>query len=299
MVFNRKGQDGMVAEEHLDGSVCVHIPGHPNKDYREKGPYMKEIEALQERYNLPLVWTKKEASVASMLKKLANQIRVAREPDPKVTLEAFVQFEGTASKAKLHTGDHLSRDLYAYGSSLKDVDVVVNKDKTYEGDALFSTVLYEKDSVIKKWENSPDLLTPVITEYVEGIIAFHKTEAEWFIVDDFHVTSVEIKTFDIEEDDGTKEPPFHGNGAYNASRRAGNEATIIKDYQERATAERAAGTRIEINTGLPYISIEYTNGENWFFQEHEAQQMLDEIPEWIVDMGLSKEDYILAMAQGW
>ena len=41
-------------------------------------------------------------------------------------------------------------------------------------------------------------------------------------------------------------------------------------------AERAAGGTIEINTGLPYVAITLSNGDEYFFQGEEADELLDE-----------------------
>lgn len=67
-----------------------------------------------------------------------------------------------------------------------------------------------------------------------------------------------------------------------------------KDYEMRAECERKAGTMIDINTWMPWISISFSDGTEYFFQEAEAQDLLDEVPDNIAD-----EDYILAIAQGW
>lgn len=77
---------------------------------------------------------------------------------------------------------------------------------------------------------------------------------------------------------------------------------LIQDYQYRARAERKDGTKIEINYGIPYISIENPNGNSWFFQEHEAAKLIAEAEKAIkecFDGLLSVEDYILAVSQDW
>jgi len=76
----------------------------------------------------------------------------------------------------------------------------------------------------------------------------------------------------------------------------------LQDYQYRARAERKDGTKIEINYGIPYISIEYSNGNSWFFQEHEAVKLIDEAKKAtkeFFDGLLSIEDYILVISQDW
>ena len=69
---------------------------------------------------------------------------------------------------------------------------------------------------------------------------------------------------------------------------------LLKQFEERAEAERNAGAEIDIDTGLPSISITMSDGSDYFFQEHEAQAILDEVPD-----NIHPEDYILAIAQSW
>lgn len=69
---------------------------------------------------------------------------------------------------------------------------------------------------------------------------------------------------------------------------------MVKDYTERANAERRAGGSIEINTRMPTVAITMSNGEEWFFQGEEATELLDEVP-----YNMNEEDYILATAQDW
>lgn len=69
---------------------------------------------------------------------------------------------------------------------------------------------------------------------------------------------------------------------------------ILKDYEERAEAERRAGATIDINERLPYVSVEMSDSSEYFFQGQEAEELLAEVPD-----NISPEDYILAIAQGW
>ena len=73
-----------------------------------------------------------------------------------------------------------------------------------------------------------------------------------------------------------------------------NETELVKQYEERAQAERDAGGSISINHGLPYISITMSDFTEYFFQGEDAEELLDSTPEWI-----NAEDYILAIAQNW
>lgn len=72
------------------------------------------------------------------------------------------------------------------------------------------------------------------------------------------------------------------------------ENEIDKDYEKRAKNERKAGGKIEINYDLPYIAIEMSDGSEYFFQEHEADDLLNKIPDNIED-----KNFILAIAQEW
>jgi hypothetical protein len=69
---------------------------------------------------------------------------------------------------------------------------------------------------------------------------------------------------------------------------------MVKDYERRAEAERKHGGSVEINHRLPYVAVKMSNGDEYFFQEWEAEDLLDQVPD-----NISPEDYILAMAQGW
>jgi len=69
---------------------------------------------------------------------------------------------------------------------------------------------------------------------------------------------------------------------------------LVEQYEDRAAAEREAGTTIEINDLIPYVAIEYSNGESYYFQGDEAETLLKEVPD-----NIHAEDYILAMSQNW
>lgn len=69
---------------------------------------------------------------------------------------------------------------------------------------------------------------------------------------------------------------------------------LIKDMAEASEAFYKHGGKIEINWGLPYIRILQTDGEEWFFQEHEAQQLIDEI-----DGDFIPEHYFIWTSREW
>lgn len=62
------------------------------------------------------------------------------------------------------------------------------------------------------------------------------------------------------------------------------ETTVKEFYKE--------GGKIEINQ--LYVSIHQPNGEEYFFQEHEAYQLLEEVPE-----DINEEYWIIWESQGW
>lgn len=69
---------------------------------------------------------------------------------------------------------------------------------------------------------------------------------------------------------------------------------LIKQFEEIAAAAREAGCTVEIDHGLPWVAVSDGVGGEWFFQEHEAEELLATVPE-----ELHAEDYILAVSQGW
>ena len=69
---------------------------------------------------------------------------------------------------------------------------------------------------------------------------------------------------------------------------------IYEDYEKRARAEKGAGGEIRINYDVPYIKITMSDGSRHEFQDEDAQELLDEVPDEI-----DAESYILAIAQDW
>jgi len=68
---------------------------------------------------------------------------------------------------------------------------------------------------------------------------------------------------------------------------------LLQQYTERANAERESGSTVEISE-MPYVAVTLSCGQEYFFQSDEADDLLNEVPEWI-----NAEDYILATAQNW
>jgi hypothetical protein len=69
---------------------------------------------------------------------------------------------------------------------------------------------------------------------------------------------------------------------------------MVADYEARAEAEMNAGATIEISRNPRYVAITMSDGSEYFFQDEEADDLLNEVPD-----NISETDYILAVAQGW
>lgn len=61
-----------------------------------------------------------------------------------------------------------------------------------------------------------------------------------------------------------------------------------------ADAEREAGTRVDIDYGLPYIAIIREGETVYSFQEWQAQELLDKVPP-----DVSVTDYLLFLQSEW
>lgn len=72
------------------------------------------------------------------------------------------------------------------------------------------------------------------------------------------------------------------------------EEELAQQYRDRAQAEWDAGGSIEINNTANYVSIKMSSGAEYFFQDWEAENLLETVPDWI-----DEEDYLLAQAQNW
>jgi hypothetical protein len=73
---------------------------------------------------------------------------------------------------------------------------------------------------------------------------------------------------------------------------------LVIDYRRRAEAEREAGGYVKVNLNIPYVAVNCSNGEEYFFQGEEASNLIDEA-EKAFDGGLSITDYIMAASQSW
>jgi len=86
--------------------------------------------------------------------------------------------------------------------------------------------------------------------------------------------------------------PFESYKAYLESKEI--PQNMVADYEKRAKAERDAGGSVEIDERLPTVAVTMSDGSEYFFQETEASELLDQVPD-----NMSPEDFILAYAQGW
>lgn len=81
--------------------------------------------------------------------------------------------------------------------------------------------------------------------------------------------------------------------------------TIIENILTTAQAARDAGQTIRIERTLPAIEINRGEDDVFAFQEHEAEALLEQAKELILDLEelaetqLSVEDVLLSQAQGW
>ena len=66
-----------------------------------------------------------------------------------------------------------------------------------------------------------------------------------------------------------------------------------------SNAELKAGTKIEMNRILPTVSIRYHDGEEYFFQEHEASDLLDRAKALADRLDLDLGSVLRWMAQSW
>jgi len=72
------------------------------------------------------------------------------------------------------------------------------------------------------------------------------------------------------------------------------EEQLERDYIDRACAAIRAGASCSIDYGLPWVSVTQPGGTEYFFQESEASDLLESVPDWI-----DEHTYIIAVSQGW
>jgi hypothetical protein len=73
---------------------------------------------------------------------------------------------------------------------------------------------------------------------------------------------------------------------------------MLANIKKTANSARKAGQNIEINFGLPYVSINRIDTV-YFFQGDEASNILEEAINAGNKFNCSTEDYLLYISQGW
>lgn len=69
---------------------------------------------------------------------------------------------------------------------------------------------------------------------------------------------------------------------------------MVRQYERLAKSERRGGGKIDIDYRLPTVYIKTSARDEYFFQEHEAQDLLDTVPQ-----NIAAEDFLLAQSQNW
>ena len=95
---------------------------------------------------------------------------------------------------------------------------------------------------------------------------------------------------------------FLGNRAHMQCRNCGagfsqkltDEEMVAVRIESGAAFEFEAGGTVEINHGLPYVAVTCSNGDEYFFQGEEAENLIDEVPEYV-----NEEDYIMYSSMNW
>ena len=129
----------------------------------------------------------------------------------------------------------------------------------------------------------------IAMDYMQGLSTKPSKEELWEILQ-----SAEVETAMVPEPEEDF-PVAEWDQQFTAKKkRAISEEELEARYVERANAERKAGGSIEINEGLPYVAVTLSDGGEYFFQGEEAEDLLNEVPDWIY-----ADDYILAIAQDW
>jgi hypothetical protein len=80
---------------------------------------------------------------------------------------------------------------------------------------------------------------------------------------------------------------------------------LIKQILSTAKMARASGQSVKIDAMLPTVSVISEEGDEYYFQEHEATRLIEDAEATIKGLGelaeesVSVEDYLLYSAQGW
>ncbi|MEO7047753.1 MAG: hypothetical protein ABI091_20815 [Ferruginibacter sp.] len=74
---------------------------------------------------------------------------------------------------------------------------------------------------------------------------------------------------------------------------------IINAVEETCKSARDNGQSIEIDYNLPFVSIDNNNGESYFFEGQEADELINEARNGKISDLCTIEDIILWQSQGW
>jgi hypothetical protein len=74
---------------------------------------------------------------------------------------------------------------------------------------------------------------------------------------------------------------------------------LSKQVNKAALLAKKSGQTIEINYNLPYVAVNNNNGDKYFFQGEEADNLIEEARKSPLYMFCSIENIILWQSQGW
>lgn len=74
---------------------------------------------------------------------------------------------------------------------------------------------------------------------------------------------------------------------------------LAMEMEMIAGEQREGGTRISIDRGLPAVSIEDSFHGSYYFQEHEAEELLQQADRSAEDLGIDAETYLLYVSASW
>lgn len=82
------------------------------------------------------------------------------------------------------------------------------------------------------------------------------------------------------------------------------DETLIEQIRNTAKAAQESGQSVSIDAVLPTVCVTRGVDDAFFFQEHEATELLKYVDNALANIGeaaidISEEDYLLYLAQGW
>jgi hypothetical protein len=76
-------------------------------------------------------------------------------------------------------------------------------------------------------------------------------------------------------------------------------AEMKLEIETSAFGEYHGGGDVTINNMLPTVSVVNSNGDEYFFQGHEAEELLAEAEAAADKFDVTPEDYLMMASQGW